>query len=103
MQKRLRRERWLKRLADLKASEKVKLKQLESLSKDSNHVDIQEDPLCKLESDALGEQLIHCRHWCDEQNSADMNCQRDILRLLELGKATLKFNIGDFMDLKNFH
>lgn len=25
------------------------------------------------------------------------------MMLLELGKASLKFKIGDFMDLKNFH
>lgn len=38
--KRYRRERWLKRLKELQVSEKVKLKQLESLAKDSNHLDL---------------------------------------------------------------
>lgn len=38
--KRLRRDRWLKKLTDLRNSEKVKLKQLETLGKESNHGDI---------------------------------------------------------------
>jgi hypothetical protein len=101
MVKRLRIERWSKRLLELKAAEKVKLKQLESLAKDSNHPDIQLD--CKAAADLLQQQLVKCRRWSELQSQADLNSNSDILKLLELGKANLEYNLCDFVDLRNFH
>lgn len=88
---------------ELKAQDKVKLKQLESLAKEAGNADIQEDPLCKEEADQLQRQVALCRQWAEEQVKADLNSNKDIIRLLELGKATLRYNLGDFVDLRNFH
>lgn len=51
--RRLKRAKWMKRIQEVKTAEKVKLKQLETLVKDSNHVDIQEDSKCKDEAEKL--------------------------------------------------
>lgn len=53
--KTLKKEKWLKRLLELQNAEKVKLKQLETLAKDSNSQDIQDDPRCKREAELLQE------------------------------------------------
>jgi len=57
LNKRLRRLKWLRRHTEVTQADKVKLKTLESLAKDSNHQDIQEDPECKGKADKLLEQL----------------------------------------------
>lgn len=48
-------------------------------------------------------QLPACREWSEKHASSDLNSDRDILVLLELGRAKLKFNLIDFVDLRNFH
>ena len=49
----LRRARWMKRFQELRAADRVKLKQLEAINRDSAHQDIQEDEACRENSEWL--------------------------------------------------
>jgi hypothetical protein len=43
------------------------------------------------------------KRWTEEQNKSDMATNSEIKRMLELGHQILKFELDDFVDLKNFH
>lgn len=51
----------------------------------------------------VNEQLQKCREWSDEQNKSDLGSIGEIQRLLDLGKECLRFELDDYVDLKNFH
>ena len=92
----------MKRITEVTQAEKVKLKTLETLAKDANHQDIQENPECKAHAEKLQEQLQQCRIWSEDYAVTDINSQKDILRLLDSGKS-LKLNLDDYVDLRAFH
>lgn len=51
----------------------------------------------------VNDQLQKCREWSEEQNKSDLGTVGEINRLLSLAKTTLKFELDDYVDLKNFH
>jgi hypothetical protein len=75
----------MKRINEVTQAEKVKLKTLETLAKDANHQDIQENPECKTHAEKLQEQLQQCRIWSEDYAVPDINSQKDILRLQDSG------------------
>lgn len=101
MGKLLRRARWLRRFNELQGADRVKLKQIEALARDSAHADIQES--CSDKVGWLQEQLQSCRAWDQRHAQADLVNQQVIIELLELGRETLHFRLGDFVDLSHFH
>jgi hypothetical protein len=48
------------------------------------------------------ESLAACKEWLSQQTITDLNSQRDIARLLDLGKS-LKLKLADFVELKSFY
>lgn len=101
--KMLKRARWLRRFGELQSAERVKLKQIEALARDSQHADIQDHESCRSKVEWLQGQLIHCRVWDERHREGDLVNNQVILDLLELGKTTLKFRLGDFVELSLFH
>ena len=98
--------KWLRRLSELSAAERVKLKSLETLAKEGSALIASQqdvgDPQLREKVHLVNEQVGASKRWTDEQNKSDMASNTEIKRMLDLGHRTLKFVLDDFVDLKNF-
>ena len=100
LQKHLRRVKWLRRLQEVSNAEKVKLKTIETLAREGAQIG---DSRLTAEVAMVNEQLARCKEWSEEQNKSSLESNGEIRRLLEIGQRTLKFELDDYVDLKNFY
>jgi hypothetical protein len=105
----VRRLRWTRRLEEVKRAERVKLKTLETLAKEGSALvgtmNEQEGVSEEMREDVrmVNLQVGECKRWTEEQNRSDMATNQEIKRMLDLGRDTLRFELDDFVDLKNFY